>query len=52
MARVCERAGVCEGIAGRTYQCCHTARPNDARFSTNLLHVQTLYHAHDKVQDP
>jgi hypothetical protein len=29
-----------EGIAGRTYQCCHTARRNDARFSTYLLHVQ------------
>jgi hypothetical protein len=29
-----------EGIASRTYQCCHTARPNDAKFSTYLLHVQ------------
>jgi hypothetical protein len=35
-----EWVSVSEGIAGRTYQCCHTARPNDARFSTYLLHVQ------------
>jgi hypothetical protein len=42
---VSEWASIREGIAGRTYQCCHTARPNDARFSTWLLHVQhyTMY---------
>jgi hypothetical protein len=37
---VSEWVCVREGIAGRTYQCCHTARANDARFSTYLLHVQ------------
>jgi hypothetical protein len=42
---VSESVSVREGITGRTYQCCHTARPNDARFSTYLLHVQhyTMY---------
>jgi hypothetical protein len=45
-----EWASVREGIAGRAYQCCHTVRPNDARFSTYLLHVQH-YTMHKKVQD-